>query len=356
MHKADETMKKYKIGACGNFDLDQGFLNGQVIRSCSIMNEIENKLGQDSVCRISYTQWKKKPIQTLCSFIKLLWNSENVILFPDLRAIYALVPLGVLLKGMTNTKVYYNVIGGWLPDFLIEHKFICRCVKKLDGLFVQTRILAEQLKQVGIEQTTVFPNFKRIKVFSENELIDSYPEPLKLVFMSRVTDRKGICELVGIVNKLNQDHPRFCLDIYGSVEASFEAQFRELKKEFSPLIQYKGQVDPLETSETMHNYFLHVFPTTYRTEGYPGSVLDALSAGLPTLAARWLSFEDVLTEKVTGISFTLGDWGELEEKLMAIYDHPEIINGMRKNCLKEARKFAPETVIDIMLEKINVTK
>ena len=349
-------MKRYKIGACGNFDLDQGFLNGQVIRSCSIMNEIERKLGQDNVCRISYTQWKRKPFHTLAAFVKLLWNSESVILFPDLRAIYALVPLGIMLKKTTRTKVYYSVIGGWLPDFLAEHKIIRFFARKLDGLFVQTSFLSEQLRQVGIEQTTIFPNFKRIKVFGDNEINNGFMEPLPLVFMSRVTDRKGVCELVRAVNKLNQDAPRFRLDIYGSVEASFKEQFEALQKEFGPFIQYMGQVDPLKTSEVMHNYFLHVFPTTYRTEGYPGSVLDALSAGLPTLAARWLSYEDVLTENETGISFTMGEWGEMEEKLLTIFNHPETIDVMRKKCLKEARKFAPETVIDIMLEKMNVTE
>ena len=346
-------MKKYKIGVCGNFDLDKGYLNGQVIRSISIVTEIESKLGRDALCKVDYTQWKKKPIQTFYAFLKLLLHSENVIIFPDLRAIYALVPLGAALKGITDTKVYYNVIGGWLPGFLQEHKVIRYWTRKLDGLFVQTRILTEQLRAIGINKTTIFPNFKRIRVYTEDKLRLDFVKPYPLVFMSRVTERKGICELVRIVNKLNQGQPRFSLDIYGSIETHFVEQFEKLKKEFTPYIHYKGQVDPLKTSEVMHNYFLHVFPTTYRTEGYPGSILDALSAGTPTLSARWQSYEDVLTENKTGISFEMGNWEELERKFEEIYKNPEIINSMRINCLKEARNYIPENVINIMLEKIN---
>lgn len=347
-------MKKYIIGACGNFDLDPLFLNGQIIRTCSIMDQLEKEIGKERIRRLSYASWKKHPIKTILKYYSLFAHCENVILFPDLRAIFVLIPLACLFKKITKSKVYYNVIGGWLPEFLGEHVFIRRCTKSLDGLFVQTNQLAEQLRIIGITRTTVFPNFKDIKIYSIEEKPEAYTKPLSLVFMSRITGRKGVKELVSTINKINTEKIKYTLDIYGSVQDDFKEDFDQLKDSFGKAITYKGQVDPLKTSSVMKDYFLHIFPTTFKTEGYPGSVLDALAAGVPTLSARWLSYNDVLDEGKTGMSFTLGNWQEMEETLENIYDNPEKVWKMREDCISEAEKYRPEKIIKIIIDKLQL--
>ncbi len=347
-------MKQYKVGACGNFDLDPNFLNGQIIRTCSIMDQIEKEIGADNVRRISYASWKKHPFKVLMGFISLFLQCENVLVFPDLRAIHVLVPLASFLRVLAKTKTYYNVTGGWLPDFLHEHTLIKKCTRSLDGLFVQTTHLADQLKAEDIRNVIVFPNFKNLKIYSIDEKPAAYTRPLSLVYMSRISARKGIQELVAEVNRINRNGIRYTLDIYGSIQNGFDKDFAELEKQFGEAIRYKGQIDPLETSTVMKDYFLHVFPTTFQTEGYPGSVLDALSAGVPTLSARWTSFEDVLVEGRTGLSFTLGEWDELRARLEEIDLNPDEIWNMREACIEDARKYRPEVVIRIMLEELNL--
>ncbi len=347
-------MKRYKVGACGNFDLDPNYLNGQIIRTCSIMDQLEKEIGAGSIRKVSYAAWKRHPFRILRGFISLFSQCENVLIFPDLRAIRGLVPMAALLRRLTKTKAYYNVIGGWLPEFLHTHRLIRRCTASLDGLFVQTQSLSEQLKAEGVNNTTVFPNFKDLKICSLAEKPDMYTRPLSLVYMSRISARKGILELVEAINRINGGGIRYTLDIYGSIQKGFEADFEVLKGQFGEAIRYRGQVDPLETSSVMKDYFLHVFPTTFPTEGYPGSVLDALSAGVPTLSARWLSYEDVLEEGKTGLSYTLGNWDELEKRLEEVCLNPDIVWNMREACILEAEKYRPETVIRIMLDKLNL--
>lgn len=347
-------MKQYKIGACGNFDLDPTYLNGQIIRTCSIMDQLEKEIGADCIKRVSYADWKRHPFRTIKDFLSLFFQCENVLLFPDLRAVRGLVPMASFLRKKTKTKAYYNVIGGWLPEFLHSHKYIRRCTVELDGLFVQTKSLSEQLKLEGVLNTTVFPNFKNLKIYTLDEKPSIYTKPLALVYMSRISERKGLTELVDVVSRINRYEIKYTLDIYGSVKNGFEEKFEELKGRFGESIRYKGQVDPLKTSLIMKDYFLHVFPTTFQTEGYPGSVLDALSAGVPTLSARWLSYEDVLEEGRTGLSYTLGNWEELEKRLEEIWNNPEIVWRMREACILEAEKYRPETVIKIMINKLNL--
>ena len=347
-------MKRYKVGACGNFDLDPNFLNGQIIRTRSIMDQIEIEIGPESIRRVSYAAWKKHPFKVLGEFISLFLQCENVLVFPDLRAIHVLVPLAVIFTTLTKTRTYYIVIGGWLPDFLHEHTLIRKCAGMLDGLFVQTAHLAYQLRSEGIQNVIVFPNFKNLKICSLNEKPVTYTRPLSLVYMSRISERKGIQNLVAEINRINKDGIHYTLDIYGSIQNGFEKEFTQLEKQFGKAIRYNGQVDPLETSTVMKDYFLHVFPTTFQTEGYPGSVLDALSAGVPTLSARWVSYEDVLVEGKTGLSYTLGDWDELRERLVEIDLNPDKIWDMREACIEEAQKYRPENVIKIMLKELNL--
>ncbi len=104
----------------------------------------------------------------------------------------------------------------------------------------------------------------------------------------------------------------------------------------------------------MKDYFLHVFPTTFLTEGYPGSILDALAAGVPTLSARWISYEDVLEEGRTGLSYPLGDWEALQKRLEEILTNPDRIWNMREACIFAAAKYRPENVIRIMMEKLSL--
>ena len=38
-------------------------------------------------------------------------------------------------------------------------------------------------------------------------------------------------------------------------------------------------MDSEKTVKTLENYYLLLFPTKFRTEGIPGTIIDALSAG-----------------------------------------------------------------------------
>jgi len=328
-------------------------LNGQVIRSNSILTELEKALPVERVCRLSYHTWKKRPFHLLHNFVKLMRNSERIILFPDLRAIHVLIPLALILRKVFGTKVYYNVIGGWISEYVEGRPDRAKRLGKLDGIFVQTKVLQKVLNSVGVEAVTVFPNFKYTKVYSLAELPYTAEKPYRLVFMSRIVEKKGVTQMVQRICSINDRHdtPLFILDIYGSVQQEYKQEFNSLMKDAPEYIRYCGQVDPNKTSSVMVHYFLHVFPTLYKTEGFPGSVLDAFCGGCPTIAARWNSFDDVLTDGQDCISFELGNWDDFEEKLLWAAEHPEKIADMRETCLQHAELYSPDKVIQIMLKE-----
>ena len=143
------------------------------------------------------------------------------------------------------------------------------------------------------------------------------------------------------------------MDIYGAIEPLETDWFENISSGFSEEIKYCG-VAPFDKSvEILKNYFALLFPTLFYTEGIPGTIIDAYSAGLPVIASRWSGFRDIVDEGVTGIGFPYMENRRLEEILAQLISEPEIILNMKKNCLEKANCFSPESVIGILLERLS---
>ena len=347
-------MKRQIIGAVGYFDMENTIPNGQTIRTNTVTAALERAIGKRNVKRLCYGNWRKRPLSLLWSFLQLAHTSRIVLVFPDENAVRFIIPLLVLTKKLFRIKIYYNVIGGWLPGYLKKHPRLARKMKRLDGLFVQTSVLKNALEQLGISNVTIFPNFKYIKVLDADQTKGAAIPPYPLCFLSRITEMKGVGEMISVVTELNRDQVRFTLDIYGEADEDYREPFQELLKQCPSTIRFCGAAPSNQTSEILSNYFLQLFPTKYRTEGFPGSVLDSFCAGVPVLAARWDSWADVITEGQTGLTFELGDFQDMKRILEDIYQNPALVTDMRQTCLEAAKLYQPENVIKIMLEAMQL--
>jgi glycosyltransferase involved in cell wall biosynthesis len=342
-------MKKYKLGTCGNYDIGSPSVNGQVVRTYTVTNELKRVINENNVSTVDYHTWRSEPVNILYKFVKMMRESERILVFPDSNAIKALLPLLAIGKNLFGCKTYYNVIGGWLPEYLHKHRMMRYFMRKLDGVFVQTGEIKDSLHGLGIKDVHIFPNFKRISILSEKDLVDVSRKPLELFFMSRINAKKGVSEMIKVIEEINAEKIRYTLDIYGPIADNYLEEFNELKKKFPASIRYCGIVDPFKTTEVICKYFMQLFPTKYFTEGFPGSILDSFCAGVPPLVARWKSYADVVTEGVTGISFAFNDFDDMKKTLIDIYNNPEMVTSMRSHCLAEAKKYRPDDIIKAMV-------
>ena len=87
----------------------------------------------------------------------------------------------------------------------------------------------------------------------------------------------------------------------------------------------------------MHCYFQHIF----FTEGIPGTIIDAYSAGVPVISARWESFSDVVEEGRTGIGYEFDNMRELENVLLCYIQSAKAI-GYEKSCLEQINHYVPK--------------
>ncbi len=339
-----------KAGLCGYYGDEKTPANGQTIRT-TMVTEALKKYGTDiQLTTLSYHNWKRKPIRTAMNYIHLFRQSDIMILFPDENAVKVLIPLSNILNFKHKKRMYYVVIGGWLPVVLNKHSYLCKAMKRLDALFVQTNVLKQSLKELGITKVKIFPNFKEMELPELKEFFSKAPYPI--CFASRVTLQKGIFELIEVIREINKKECRYILDIYGPIDIECESEFYQKINDI-PYISYKGIFDAHEAAAIIRSYYLHVFPTKYATEGFPGSILDSFIAGVPVIASRWNSFNDVLIEGVNALTYPFNDTEALKQTLLYAFDNSDEMIKLRKSCQESAEKYKSKNVISILIDEIH---
>lgn len=337
----------YKVGICGHFGENKEFLDGQTIKTKTIAEELQTALGSQSVQTVDTYGWKNNPIALFIKCYLLIKNCKNIIILPAHNGVKAFVPLFLLLNKIFHRKLHYIVIGGWLPELLEKNHKLKNKVSKFDGIYVETHNMVEVLRKLGLKNVRYLPNFKRLDILEENTLIYSTEKPYKLCTFSRVMEEKGIEDAIDAIININKTIGRqvYTLDIYGQVDEKYSKRFEKLKKDFPEYISYKGVVNFNNSVKVLKKYFALLFPTHFRTEGIPGTIIDAYAAGLPVLTSQWDSANEIIVQDTTGFIYDFMQKSKLEELLFLVSKDPKQINKMKKNCLKKAKSYLPETVI-----------
>lgn len=174
------------------------------------------------------------------------------------------------------------------------------------------------------------------------------------MMFSRVIKEKGMGEAAKAIAKVNSrfGRKRAVLRIYGLIEDVYREEFEKLLDEYQDCVFYGGCIPFDQSVEVLSDSYMLLFPSVYRGEGMPGTILDAFSAGLPVIATDWHFNAELVQNGVTGYCY---DWKKpelLEEHILYCMEHPEEVNGMRENCLKEAAKYTPEIVMEKICKRM----
>lgn len=343
-----------KIGVCGVYGVGPEFSGGQPVKTRMIIEELTNQFGIEQIQTANTHNWKKNPFKLIVNCFKLVTNCENIIIMPAHNGLKIFIPLFLILNKIYRKRIHYIVIGGWLPEHLTRYKSLKKGVAKLSGVYVETSSMKRELVSLGMDNVYIMNNFKKLTSVRETDLKNNYVEPYKLCFFSRIVKEKGIEDAIKSVINVNEILGRevYHLDLYGYIDESYKASFEEIIEDAPSYIKYHGVVDPNKSVGTLKNYFMQVFPTRYKTEGIPGSIIDSYYAGLPVLASRWNSFADVIEEGITGIGFEFGNCEDLEFKLIEIACKPQLIIGMKKNCLEKAIEYSTDYVMSKFITHI----
>lgn len=349
-----------KICIIGHFGKGETLLNGQTIKTKIISKELIKVFGKKNISTID----SHGGIRTLLASPGQCWNAvkncQNVIIMPAENGLRVYTPILLLMNIVFGRKLHYVVIGGWLPKFLKNKKFLSFCLKRFDHIYVETKQMKIMLEKAKFKNVLVMPNCKDLEIIKESELQNDMKEPYKLCTFSRVMKEKGIEDAVAVVKKINKEYGKvlYSLDIYGQVDDNYVEKFNEIKKQFPNYIRYVGEVPYNQTAHVLKKYDILLFPTRFYTEGIPGTIIDAYASGLPVIASRWESFSDLIIEERTGWGFSFGDIIDLKKRLEDIRKQfecdPYGWKQVRLNCLEQAKNYVPKNAMHILIEQLDI--
>lgn len=338
-----------KAAVLGHFGGEKTHLNGQTIKAKNLCDGLKEYTALD-VEKINSYGWNRHPLRLLMQIRRGFRSCESVIMLPAHKGLRVFAPILALFRKIYRKKIFYDVIGGWLPDMTAEKKRLAKTLKRFDGIWVETSTMADRLKKQGFENVQVVPNFKALTIGSREALDDNLHRPLRLCIFSRVMREKGIETAVQMIRKINEnvEKPLYQLDIYGPVQPEFREDFEKLRASFPPEITYRGEAAPEKSPEVLRDYFALLFPTQFYTEGIPGTIIDAYAAGVPVICAKWESFSDVVDQGMTGLGYRFDDLADMERVLLEVAKEPERILAMKEKCLERAVDFSPAVLQKIV--------
>ena len=346
-----------KVCVIGHFAFGKNALNGQTVKTQILTQELYRRYQEEQVsCMDTAKGWK-----TLLLCRGMLKNAlkqhQNVVILPAQNGLRVIAPLlSRLKKAYPNRRIHYVVVGGWLPTFLQNRPKLKGCLMAFDGIYVETSTLQKALQRMGFDNVFVMPNCKPIPPLTEGVKQPSHHAPCALCICSRVMAEKGIGDAVEAVRRVNTllGREAATLTIYGQVDRGQVGWFDTLQAGFPPYITYGGELPYLECAQTLQRYDAMLFPTHYATEGIPGSIIDGYSAGLPVITARWESFDDMVTEGVTGWGYPMDAHPveALTKVLLDVVQHPESLLAMREACLEKAKVYEPSLALDVLCGRL----
>ena len=349
----DPERNDLRVLICGNYGHGRDAIDGQTIKTRTLRDALVAALGDNVVSVLDTSSVFRNPFAFYWAAKKSLARCTHVIILPGPRGVHVLLPLFLRWSKKYDKDLRYVVIGGFLPDFLVDSRRLLNLCKQLDGIYVETQSMHERMSAVGLRNVHVLPNFRSF----DREMPRSHTpagRPLKLVFCARVCKEKGIEEAIVAVDRLNadQDKPVVLLDVYGPVQASYKKRFASLLTG-SASTTYKGVLQPEELYLFLQRYHLVLFPTYFYGEGFAGTIIDAFIAGVPVLASDWAYNREFVDHGRTGAICNTGSSDDLTEKLRHYVAAPWLLTEMRPHCIEQGQRYHVDQALKGLLLDID---
>ncbi len=348
---------KRNVCIIGNFGYASNDLNGQTMRTRTVLESVEKYMDEYTIDYLDTSLLKRNSlsIEWLNCLVRAIFHvlrSKILIFMPAQGAIKYMCFLMHICGVILSKKVHFVAIGGWLYEFLSKNPRYSKYIKKADRVYVQTNSLKARLDEIPLDNVILFPNYRiyKHKIYGVVKTNKVY----KVVFYSRVIREKGVEYAIRAIEELNNKHGYgLHLDIYGPIGSSYTESFYRLVN-LSKTVSYKGKLDPDNILITLSQYHVLLFPTFYEGEGFPGVLLDAMTAGLPVISSDWKYNSEIIKDNFHGKIFEAMNYHDMIEKLESVINHPELIEFYSENCLVESERYSEERVVNILIEKLKI--
>ena len=295
---------------------------------------------------------KTKIIGILKTCIKAYKSNNPVVYCLDSKRLRIMIFLQKMFKkSFTNTTVL--VIGGIFHETVAEHPAFEKCMKRGNGIWVETEGMKENLLKRGFDNVEVFPNPK-------SQIGNCYPQnakknkELKLVYFSQISREKGVEEIIKLVGLLsNKTEISYKLDFYGHIVPEVKDKFDEFINN-SLNVSYCGIFDSTKSSvyKKLNEYDILLFPTRWKGEGVPGILVEAKMAGVAVIASPMNFNKEIVCENMNeGFILEKEYPQEMLNIIERCYKDRDLLNRMKIGSYQSRKRYTLEEYED-MIEKL----
>jgi glycosyltransferase involved in cell wall biosynthesis len=136
------------------------------------------------------------------------------------------------------------------------------------------------------------------------------------------------------------------------VEDNFDIVLNDYVGRSGGAITYCGVADPDESVDILKQYYGLLFPTTYFGEGFPGTLIDAFSSGLPVIATDWHCNGEIITHGKTGFLYPPEQPEQLKTWIEYAVTNPDQFYAMGVSCLEDIAQYSVETAMETVNAEI----
>ncbi len=343
--------KKRKATYFGFMPKSEHVIGGGEVKTKTVLKALEKSNKFERIIAVDTSNWKKNIMSLAFKLLIGMIKTKYIIIVQSTSAFLSILPILNIMSKFFKNEIHFIPVGNCLISNFDKISKI-KQINKIKGVYVQSESIKTKLDTIGVRSVHVMHNFKYINSY----LVPYQSElPLKFVYLSRISEEKGIFECLDVFKKINHNSKRgkCVLDIYGIIDEKIAVQFEEIVNN-SDIFSYRGIIKPEESSTIIRKYFMLVFPTKYDGEGFPGTVIDAFAGGVPLLVSRFSNFKDMLNDHVDCISFEFNNYEDMYDKLLYCIDHTEEINAMRIHSHHKYSRYTPEREINILLNNMDV--
>jgi len=216
-------------------------------------------------------------------------NNVDVITLHCNSSALVIFGMPILLCSKFYKKPYVvRTFGGdlILQDYGWLKKYVIRLVLSSSDLYLaQTLYQVKKINEAGLNNVRWFPTSRP---YHRNDLIKVKETCKRLIYCGHIKPSKGIREIISAGDLIPED---VVIDLYGVLQDGMRISDFD-----SHAVNYKGELMPKDVLSTIKNYDAMIMPTYFHGEGYPGSILEAYSVGLPVIATRWRSIPEIVDD------------------------------------------------------------
>ncbi len=317
-------------------------IGGEVLKNQILLNFLQKKYQNLIIIDIEKYKDRKLLLFILLSYYYFFVNDDIILSKADHGA-YNILRLFYFFNKFKKKKIYYFVIGGLLNTRLKNNYFEIKYYKDLFKIYVELNSMKKDLEKLNMKNVEWIPNFKKFEIKYRKKEVKNV---LKAVFFSRITEEKGTEIIFQMLQQINKEKIKIEVDFYGSIAEEYKQRF-ENNLSLIPSAKYKGILSQEEkTYDLLSKYDFMLFPTFWKGEGFPGSLIDAFISSLPVVASDWNYNKEIINEKV-GYLFENKNQKQFEKIIFDLINDPKQLLEKRKNCFEEAKKYHIDNVLRI---------